>query len=272
MRQQVLRFLRVEERPAVPPDAGPTLVTFRASRRFLTLSVIEWLPKQLGGLVGLVVSLAALGVLDLSFPSFLQFGRVEDWLDGIDIQTLSFTLTGPTILLILESFAVGGYVIQLVVTGLLLKPGWEMRWYMVSDECLRIREGLFRVREQTMTVVNIQNMNIRQGPLQRLLGLAELEVHTAGGGVKGDEKQQTADLHVGHFRGLEDAWALRDRLRLALARCRDAGLGDPDDASGVMGGGGGPDERSLADTAHALRDEARRLRAVLEEQGRGHGA
>jgi hypothetical protein len=61
--------------------------------------------------------------------------------------------------------------------------------------------------------------------------LAELEVHTASGGGKApeDDKSATRNLHVGHFRGLEDAWALRDRLRGALARHRASGLGDPDD-------------------------------------------
>ena len=77
---------------------------------------------------------------------------------------------------------------------------------MVSDESLRIREGLVRVPEQTMTVANIQNMRISQGPLQRLFGLAEFEVHTAGGGGKAteDDKSATRNLHVGHFRGLGD--------------------------------------------------------------------
>ena len=139
---------------------------------------------------------------------------------------------------------------------------------MVSDESLRIREGLVRVREQTMTVANIQNMRIRQGPLLRVFGLAELEVHTAGGGGKAtdDDKSASRNLHVGHFRGLEDAWALRDRLRGALARHRTSGLRDPDeDRSLPRDGRAAEPESGLLTAAETLLAEARRLRATLRE-------
>jgi len=101
-----------------------------------------------------------------------------------------------------------------------------------------------------------------------LFGLAELEVHTAGGGGKAteDDKSATRNLHVGHFRGLEDAWALRDRLRGALARHRASGLGDPDEDRSPP-----PDDRDvspargLLPAAETLLAEARRLRAALRE-------
>ena len=148
----------------------------------------------------------------------------------------------------------------------LLTLNWEMRWYMVSDESLRIREGLVRVREQTMTVANIQTMRVRQGPLQRLFGLSELEVHTAGGGGRAPDegKRGDRDLHVGHFRGLEDAWALRDRLREALARHRASGLGDQDeDPAALPRDRNAAPDRNLQGAADALLAEARRLRASL---------
>ena len=109
-------------------------------------------------------------------------------------------------------------------------------------------------------------MRIRQGPLQRLFGLAELEVHTAGGGGKATEDGASRNLHVGHFRGLENAWALRDRLRGALARHRASGLGDPDEDRSPP-----PDDRDvspargLLPAAETLLAEARRLRAALRE-------
>ena len=114
----------------------------------------------------------------------------------------------------LEWLAVATFVVQFVATGLLLKLAWEMHWYMVTDKSIRIRWGLLRLREQTLTVANIQNLKVKQGPVQRLFGIADLEVQTAGGGdAQTDEDEQRAHAyHIGRFRGLEDVEALRNRL------------------------------------------------------------
>lgn len=265
LKRRALSLLRVRERPDPPPSAGPTLDVFRASRRYLALRRVEWLLTQIGAVVGILFSLILFGAIDLPF---LQFGGLEEWVSNLSIQTPVVTVAGTDLVFMLESFAITGYLFQLIASGLLLTLNWEMRWYMVSDESLRIREGLVRVREQTMTVANIQNMRIRQGPLLRAFGLAELEVHTAGGGGKAteDDKSASRNLHVGHFRGLEDAWALRDRLRSALARHRASGLGDPDEDRTPP-----PHERAAAPShgllpaAEALLTEARRLRTTLRE-------
>ena len=45
---------------------------------------------------------------------------------------------------------------------------------------------MFKVQEKTMTFSNVQNVSIRQGPMQRLFGIADLEVRTAGGGSSSD--------------------------------------------------------------------------------------
>ena len=271
-RRRAIEMLRVRERPDPPPAAGGTLDVFRASRRYLTLRRVEWCLAQGGALLSILFWLGVSSGVDLPFSlPFVQLDEFTDWLDSIDIRTPVARMNGTDIMFLLESVAISGYVLQLVGTGLLLTLNWEMRWYMVSDESLRIREGLVRVREQTMTVANIQNMRVRQGPLQRLFGLSELEVHTAGGGgsASDDGKDGARNLHVGHFRGLDDAWALRDRLRDALARHRASGLGDPDEDSAAP-----PrhpetaDDQGLRVAADALLAEARLLRASL---GADHG-
>ena len=82
-------------------------------------------------------------------------------------------------------FEVGGlifYVFQLPATFVLEKLDYEMRWYMVTDISLRIRHGIWKVNESTMSFANIQQVEVSQGPLQRLLGLADVKVQSAGGG------------------------------------------------------------------------------------------
>lgn len=229
-KQRVLRFLRVAERPDPPPGSEPTLTVFRASERYFYLGVVGWLFKQVGAFLGLLFSVA---LFSGGFVGLAGIDAVRGWMDEVErVRIGPLEVEGDLLGLVtvIELFAFGTFVVQLVASAVLLRLAFEMRWYMVSDESLRIREGLWRVHEQTMTVANIQNMSVRQGPLQKLLGIADLEVQTAGGGAPPEGGHQPGkSFHVGRFRGIDDAEGLRDRIRRVLARHRDAGLGDPED-------------------------------------------
>jgi hypothetical protein len=272
MKRALLRFLRVTERPDPPPGSGPTLTVFRASERYFYFGAAGWLFKQVGALAGLLFSLA---LFSGGFIGMTGLDAVREWMEGIGRVRLGpLEVEGDLmdLVTVVELFAFGVFVVQFVVGAALLRLAWEMRWYMVSDESLRIRDGLWSIREQTMTVANIQNMAVRQGPIQKLLGIADLEVHTAGGGATKEASEAGGNaFHVGRFRGIDDAEGLRDRLRLALARHRDAGLGDPEDVHEAhdrgepAAGPGSPlSAGDLRSAAEALRDEARALRAAAQ--------
>jgi membrane protein YdbS with pleckstrin-like domain len=275
MKGLLLRFLHVTERPDPPPGSEPTLTVFRASERYFYLSAVGWLFKQVGALVGLLFSIV---IFSGGVAGFAAIDSVREWMDGIErVRVGPLEVEGELldVVSVIELFAFGAFVVQFLIGAALLRLRWEMHWYMVSDESLRIREGLWRIHEQTMTVANIQNMAVRQGPILRLFGLADLEVQTAGGGSTPEGQPQGKSMHVGRFRGIEDAEALRDRLRRALARHRDAGLGDPEDVHDLHDShdheGGArvpaapaPSGGDLLAAAEALREEARALRASAQ--------
>ena len=126
------------------------------------------------------------------------------------------------------------FVGQAALTYFSLRLNYEMRWYKVTDRSLRIRAGVWSVHEMTMTFANVQNISITQGPLERLFGIADVRVETAGGGGghggphgKGDGFG--ANLHTAVFRGVDDAEEIRDLMLARLRRVRGAGLGDLDD-------------------------------------------
>ena len=282
MKEALLAFLRVPERPDPPPGSEGTLTVFRASRRFLALSAIQWGIKQASALFGIVLSLILLGGR-VPFVSFGGLEAVMERTDQVRVGPLSVEGSVGDLVGLIELFAIAGYAVQFVFSAALLKLGWEMRWYMVSDQSIRIREGLLKLHERTMTIANIQNMAVRQGPIQKLFGLSDLEVRTAGGGSGGEGSSQGKEsdqLHVGRFRGLENAEELRDRIRAALSRHRDAGLGDPDedaeehpDEETSEPGATTPASRApvvvparddVLAAARALLEEARRLRASAE--------
>ena len=81
-----------------------------------------------------------------------------------------------------------------------------------------------------MSFANIQQVVVSQGPLQRLLGLADVKVTSAGGGG-GDPRHQNggSEMHTGLFHCVTNAPEIRDLIQERLRRFREAGLGDPDE-------------------------------------------
>jgi uncharacterized membrane protein YdbT with pleckstrin-like domain len=104
---------------------------------------------------------------------------------------------------------------------------------------------------------------VTQGPLERLLGIADVRVQSAGGGDT-HAKGAGDSLHTGVFHGVENANAIRDLILERLRRYREAGLGDPDDVRSPSAetAPGAKDPTALA-AARELLAEARALRQHL---------
>jgi hypothetical protein len=86
----------------------------------------------------------------------------------------------------------------------------------------------------TFTLANVQDIRILQGPLQRALGLADVELRTAGGGdsspaASAHGARMPRNLHLARFRGVDNAEVIRDLVLELMKKARGAGLGDPDD-------------------------------------------
>lgn len=241
----LLRFLKVPSEPDPPAGHEGTLRTFRAAPSYFRYKLALW---------GIAQIFSFLGLLALIVGFVLTSSDRADGLAGCVLTVL----LGGGILLIL---------LQLVLSFVGVRLDYEMRWYLVTDQSLRIREGVLQVREMTMTFANIQNISISQGPLQRILGVWDLEVKSAGGG--GAQHPQQAgmlSMHTGYFRGVDNAEELRDLMRERMRKAKDAGLGDPDDAHDDESA----TEASDADLAAALvemRTEARALRVAAESLG-----
>ncbi len=175
------------------------------------------------------------------------------------------------------SFAI--YLIQIPITYAVRRLDYEMRWYMVTDRSLRLRHGVWRVTESTMSFANVQQVVVNQGPLQRLLGLADVKVQSAGGGGGGEKDGRTSsgdDMHLGLFRHVTNASEIRDLILDRLRRFRQSGLGDPDERMSDAGAPGvaaaipriatdatGAAPADVLAAAQELLAEARALRASL---------
>lgn len=231
----VERLLRVPREPEAPAGGHESVRVFRAAPAFYRYRLLLWGVKRVLTAIGITLGLLFFAAL----PHF-PFKWVAE---------------------IVEALATAGFVVSLPFSYLMVHLDYQMRWYIVTDRSLRIREGLMSVQEKTMSFANVQNVSIRQNPIQRFFGIADVEVRTAGGGsgaTRGEHKGP--DLHLGYFRGVDNAEEIRDAVLARVRLLRDSGLGDPDapPAAPALTAG----EREMA-AGRELLEEARRIRAAL---------
>ena len=305
VKARVLRLMRVPHEPEPPLGAPGSARIFRAGLNHYHLKVVRWFLGQAGAIVGIGFSLVSLYALEVAIddgrlkaaqaratasptptvspsptptpetaPSRADRRRDRDRQRDRTFARLASRLPPYVMPLIkiLEVLGITFFLVQLIVTYSLVRLEFEQHWYIVTDRSLRIRTGILRLQESTMSFANIQQVEIRQGPLQRLLGLADVCVRSAGGGGdtahagKGHGHEES--LHVGVFAGVDNAVEIRDLILHRLRAFREAGLGDPEDAraTALTVQAASPHPHSASDAVAELLSEARALRRVLVEE------
>jgi membrane protein YdbS with pleckstrin-like domain len=223
LKRLIFPLLKVEEKQPVPPAGRHELFrVFRACPAYLAYNLFFW-------------KLYAVG-----------------WALAV--------LTGSVLLLVISAWFVPLVVLVIAVAFFkasvfyaTTRLNYDMRWYVITERSLLIREGVWITREITLTFANAQNVRVKQGPLQRLFGFSNVEVDTAGGGGAHEGSGSTKPHHA-VLRGLDHPADVRDLILGQLRRHRTAGLGDPD-------------EHPALDPAllHEIQDEARTLRRALAD-------
>jgi membrane protein YdbS with pleckstrin-like domain len=200
----VLRLARVPAEPHIPEGAKASVRVFNAGRNYFVWRLILW------GIANAAIALGLLVAFGFSFiPMLPPLVRTIWW--------------------VLEAAAAVVFLASIPVTYFLQRLNYEMRWYIVTDRSLRIRSGVVWLREMTMTFANIQGIRVNANPIERLLGLANVEVQSAGGGGSGGGSHShgtSSSGHTGKFAGVDNAEAIRDLLVERLRAYRDSGLGE----------------------------------------------
>ncbi len=171
---------------------------------------------------------------------FLRYLLVPFWIgllvfDGmVFVGWLAIMIASPLWGLILAVPALVLAVLPDVIAYLAVHLRFDTTWYVMSDRSLRIRRGIWVIHETTLTFENVQNVTVRQGPLQRYFGIANLLVETAGGGQPqpGSQGMQTTASHRGLIEGIADAQRIRDLIMMRLKLSRTTGLGDEGEVRG----------------------------------------
>jgi membrane protein YdbS with pleckstrin-like domain len=231
LRSPLLRLLRAPTgAPDAPAGSHDSVRIHRASPRFLTYRLVGF---------WLVAAFIAL---------MLMIGGVVTVVE----QEL-----GP-LLLVVGIALVAAFVFAL--SYIALRVDYDLRYYVITDRSLRVREGAWRVTEKTISYANVQNLHVQQGPLQRAFNISNLRVETAGGGASSAKGEGMTNNHLVQVAGIENAAEMRDRILEHLRRFgHGSGLGDDDDerrdalaAPGVL------------DALREVRASAAALRAAAE--------
>lgn len=235
----LLRLLKV---PPPPDLSAPQLRVFRSAPAYRDYQLLFWAVKQAGLLVGILFGAVALNMFVLRIDRPVP----------------------KEVVWALEAFAWLGFLVQLPLGFLVTRIDYAFRWYILSDRSLRVREGVLSFQEKTMTFANIQQVSIQQNPLQRLFGIADVKVETAGGGgsrlSESSGSGHRENLHEAYFRGVSNAGELRDLILACVRQHRDAGLGEAEPAAPAG------TEAPLA-AARELLAEMKALRRALPANG-----
>lgn len=235
-RDVVLKLFRVPPEPEPPPGSPPRV--FRAAPNYFKLRVIGFALTRLLAIAGLLWA-----IYFVHWISSTHVPRLVVWMFRIG-----------------ELFAWTAFLFEVLLGWTIVRLDYELRWYMLSDRAIRIREGIVTMREKTIALANVQNLAVRQGPLQRWLGIADVEVKTAGGGAKAtdphNKKGGGEPMHVAYFRGVDNAEEIRDLVREGVRMQRNTGLGDPDEHE---------HDHDAQSAIAELLAEARALRSVIGE-------
>lgn len=225
LRPLFVPLLKLRMEPPHLPEGSTLVRQLKPAPSWLTLRYLG----VLGGMAGNVFA----GVV-------VSIGAIAKW------EGPGLALAGALWIII---FLILGFA--LVSTRL----DFELRDYLVGDKSLRVRMGAVNQREVTLSYANVQNIEVRQGPLERLFGFKSLTVSTAGGGSPNKDQEASHEVTLA---GLTNADEIRTLVLSMLKQHKDTGLSGPapKTASAAL-----PVEqlREVLDAARALETAARRV-------------
>ena len=76
------------------------------------------------------------------------------------------------------------YILIFIFLGMFLLPSILLGWYyfsfMISESEIIIRSGIFARKQRNIPLERVQNINVKQDMIQRILGIARIQIETAG--------------------------------------------------------------------------------------------
>ncbi|MFC1509176.1 PH domain-containing protein [Candidatus Omnitrophota bacterium] len=142
------------------------------------------------------------------------------------------------------------YLLLMLLYALWIPAFYKTLEYRIDSEAVKASKGVFWKKHTSVPYAKITNVDITEGPLQRMYGIGTVHVQTAGaGGAQG----AVAELRLD---GVTDYARLKEIVMAGVLGVSPRVTGDP---TPINGG---------TDIMHQMLAELKAIRASLE-QGRG---
>lgn len=172
-------------------------------------------------------------------PGYLRYRRIGYWI-GLVIAFLvffvglaAFTVAIPPLGIVLALPVLMLFAFLSVLNYVALYLEYDTTWYAVGESSVRARSGVWINREITVNYDNVQNVSVKQGPLQRRFGISDVRIDTAGMLSAGNQYQSASAAGVSLV-GLSNAEEVKRLIQKRCDASQSAGLGDEDlDAVGA---------------------------------------
>ena len=142
----------------------------------------------------------------------------------------------------------GGIAILIIFFFVWVGLYYESMWYELRDDEMSWRRGVWFRKTGIVPYNRITNLDIRQGPVMRALGISTLSIQTAG-----YSGQAVPEIRI---EAIEEAEELRELIRTMV---RESGRGGDGTGSGAPVPPSG-----TASTDIQILDEVRKIRSLLE--------
>jgi membrane protein YdbS with pleckstrin-like domain len=150
----------------------------------------------------------------------------------------------------------GIFVLAILVFATWTRLYYQSMSYELHDDEMRWRRGVWFRTTGIVPYNRITNLDIRQGPVMRRLGISSISIQTAG-----YSGQAVPEIRI---EAIEHAEELRELIRAMVRRCSSHG-----DGTGQAEPGARPEVQpatgSMASNILML-DELRKIRLLLEQQ------
>jgi membrane protein YdbS with pleckstrin-like domain len=146
-----------------------------------------------------------------------------------------------------------GNGIWMLIVHILLPLYYRSISYEMTDEEVIVRKGIITKTENIVPYRTVTNVSVKRGPIDRILNMGTLEIHTAG-----YSEQVGSEAKLG---GLEDYARVQQDLLTALRRYRaEIGTLEPSTPAAPAAAGRGITDGHIADLLREIRDEVRAIR------------
>jgi putative membrane protein len=166
---------------AGPEDEGDVVLTIPARR------------LAVGGMTG-----ARLAAVLIVVGSALRL--LDDLPEGLARDVLDAVPTGGTILLLLVMVGLPLSLVVAAVSAMLSDGGFTLT---ARRGALHVRRGVLDQREATVGLHRVQAVRIEQNPVRRLLGLAQVQLQSAGSGTSASGDVTRVTVPVVQVRDLD---------------------------------------------------------------------